>query len=90
MSLYFAVYTLTSVGYGDITATNRGEFITCTCLMAFSAVVWAYTVGNFCSIVSSMDKHGDTFRQGMVRMRFISKLVPRVTERRCTELSHCF
>jgi hypothetical protein len=64
-SLYFAVYTLTSTGYGDVAAQNMTEYFACAICMAVGAIFWAYTIGNFCSIVSTLDVHGITFRQTM-------------------------
>lgn len=44
-SLYYAVMTLTSVGYGDITPQNEAEYIGCIFLMLVSGIVWAYILG---------------------------------------------
>ena len=56
---------LTSIGFGDVTPANRGEFLVSIVLMIMSSIFWAYTIGNFCSIVSTMDMHTITFRQRM-------------------------
>ena len=64
-SLYFAVYTLTSTGYGDIAAQNTLEYFTAALFMALGGLFWAFTIGNFCSIVSTLDVHGIAFRQLM-------------------------
>jgi hypothetical protein len=63
------VYTLTSVGYGDITAQNTTEFIVSVVVMLFGAIIWAFIVGNTCSLVSTMDVHGINFRQTMDEVR---------------------
>ena len=52
VSLYWSIYVLTSIGLGDITPTNLQEYIIGGLLMAVSSIFWAYTIGNFCSIVS--------------------------------------
>ena len=44
-ALYFAVMTLTSVGYGDITPQSESEYIGCIFLMLVSGIVWAYILG---------------------------------------------
>ncbi|EGB03629.1 hypothetical protein AURANDRAFT_9604, partial [Aureococcus anophagefferens] len=46
-ALYFSVYTLTSIGYGDITATNPTEFCVATFFIFFGSFFWAYTIGSF-------------------------------------------
>ena len=63
ISLYFSVYTLTSVGYGDVAAQNTAEYFVAAALVAFSAWFWAYTIGNFCSIVATSDQHAIHFHQ---------------------------
>ncbi|KAH8083360.1 voltage-gated potassium channel [Aureococcus anophagefferens] len=54
-SLYMAVYTMTGIGYGDITPTNQAESAMITTVMIMSAVFWAFMIGNFCSLVSTMN-----------------------------------
>ena len=63
IALYFSVYTLTSVGYGDVAAQNTAEYFVAAALVAFSAWFWAYTIGNFCSIVATSDQHAIHFHQ---------------------------
>ena len=57
------MYTLTSVGYGDVAAQNTAEYFVAAALVAFSAWFWAYTIGNFCSIVATSDQHAIHFHQ---------------------------
>lgn len=54
-SLYFAVMTITSVGYGDVSATpfNVGEQIACTIIMLGTALVWGNLIGVFCSLAAA-------------------------------------
>lgn len=40
-SLYFAVYTMTGIGYGDITAQRHSETVVATLIMLSGAVFWA-------------------------------------------------
>ena len=79
------MYTLTSIGYGDVSAQNLGEYIVATFLMASSSIIWAFTIGNFCSIVSTMDTHGVEFRRRMDELNFMldDLGVDRTTRRRC-------
>ena len=61
-SLYFAIFTVTGIGYGDINATTRVEyFVSSGCTMVTS-ILWAFIIGNFCAIVASMNKHPARFR----------------------------
>ena len=49
ISLYFSVYTITAVGFGDIAAQNRVEYFFAALFIAVGAIFWAFTIGNFCS-----------------------------------------
>lgn len=64
-SLYWAVMTLTTIGYGDVlpqTSTERGVCIIC---MMIGGGVYAYVVGAVCGIVASMDEATTEFNQQM-------------------------
>ena len=63
VSLYWAIYILTSIGLGDITPTSQLEYNVASVLMLNAAIFWAYVIGSFCSIISTMDVHGVLFRQ---------------------------
>ena len=41
VALYFAIYTLTSIGFGDITAQNVAEFYLMIFMMLVASVFWA-------------------------------------------------
>ena len=79
------MYTLTSIGYGDIGPVNTTEYVVCTLLMTSASIFWAFTVANFCSIVSTMDMHGVEFRRRMDELNYMLKdlQVPREISRRC-------
>ncbi|CAK0910841.1 unnamed protein product [Prorocentrum cordatum] len=63
LSLYWAVMTLTSIGYGDIVPLNTSEYAICTVCMIFMAALWAYVIGAMCSIVATMHPQEIRFRQ---------------------------
>ena len=54
-SIYWAVATITSIGYGDISATNKSERLTGTLLMLSSALVWGQVLAAFCGVLSTMN-----------------------------------
>jgi len=66
-SLYWAFATITSIGYGDISATefNAGEQGMGTLLMLLSALFWGYIIATFCGVISNMDPDTTHFRQQM-------------------------
>lgn len=63
LALYWAMMTLTSVGYGDITPQNQLEYSLCTLLMLISGFVWAYIVGSVCSVLAQIDPENARFKQ---------------------------
>ncbi|CAK0874265.1 unnamed protein product [Prorocentrum cordatum] len=63
LSLYWAVMTLTSVGYGDIVPLNTTEYIICTICMVCMAGLWAYVIGAACTVVATMRPSLNKFRQ---------------------------
>jgi hypothetical protein len=60
-AIYWAVMTITSIGYGDIHATNRNvsEQVLNTLLMLTGAMLWGHVIGTFCGIVATMNPHGE-------------------------------
>jgi len=67
MAMYWAVMTLTSVGYGDVTPQNQVEYTVCAIMMMFSGLVWAYIVGSVVSLIHTMDTSVE-FKQNMDSM----------------------
>ena len=54
-SIYWAIVTITSIGYGDITPVNKTEMQWATGFSLFGAIIWAYIIGSFCSLLSTLD-----------------------------------
>lgn len=67
LAMYWAVMTLTSVGYGDVTPQNQLEYTVCAIMMMFSGLVWAYIVGSVVSLIHTMDTSVE-FKQNMDQM----------------------
>jgi len=55
-SLYWAVFTLTGVGYGDIVPVSAIEYILASLCMLFSALVWAWVIATIVSIMATMNE----------------------------------
>ncbi|KAH8092977.1 voltage-gated potassium channel [Aureococcus anophagefferens] len=72
-SLYFSIYTLTSIGYGDIAAVNLGEFILSSFFMLLGSFFWAYTIGSFCATLATMDMYEVQWKQTMDEMNAMMK-----------------
>jgi hypothetical protein len=54
-SLYWAIVTTTTVGYGDITPTRNEEYIFTMLVMLTGATVYAMIIGNIASLLSNLD-----------------------------------
>lgn len=63
LSLYFSVMTLTTVGYGDITANNLYEYVVLTVAMFLGGFFWAFIIGEMCAILANMDEVKNKYQQ---------------------------
>jgi hypothetical protein len=66
-STYWAIMTITSIGYGDIAATahNAAEQTCASVLMVLCAMLWGYVIGTFCSTIANLSPSTAAFRQNM-------------------------
>eukprot|EP00434_Breviolum_minutum_P001343 symbB.v1.2.001180.t2/scaffold60.1/size581591/20 len=64
-AFYFACYTITSVGFGDITPQNVMERYICSGILLASGLAWAYILGEVGAIVSDMTSESQEFRRRM-------------------------
>lgn len=55
-ALYFIVATITTVGYGDISATTSIEQTFCIVLMIIGVISYSTAISSFMSIMNAMDK----------------------------------
>lgn len=51
--VYFAITTIVTVGYGDITAKSTVEKIMCCFLMIIGVVAFSFLTGSLASIISN-------------------------------------
>ena len=52
---YWAFSTLTTVGYGDISAYTDSERVVAIIWMCFGVAFYSFTIGNLTSLVSQID-----------------------------------
>ena len=55
VSFYWTITTITTVGYGDISAVNIVERIFCSCLMVIGVISFSFANGSLSSILMTYD-----------------------------------
>lgn len=85
-SVYFAVMTITSIGYGDITPRPQlaSEQIMATLLMLVASMLWAYIIGTFCGMIATMNPAQANFRNtidDLNRFMELQDLAPEMRQR---------
>ena len=63
IGVYWTVTTITTVGYGDISATNSSERIVACIIMIIGVIVFSYSTGSLSSIISNADSKQAAYRQ---------------------------
>ena len=92
VSVYWAIMTITSIGYGDIGATprNAAEQIFTAVLMLAGGFLWGQVIGTFCGVIATFDPHGAEFRRNMddLNVFMAQKHLPTDMRRRLREYFH--
>ena len=67
VSLYWAMMTITSIGYGDVAATpgNALEQSVAVVLMLSGGMIWGTVIAVFCGVLANMDPKGTEFKRTM-------------------------
>ena len=91
-ALYFAIMTITSVGYGDILAQpfNTSEQAICSLIMLCSGMIWGYLIGTFCNLASNLSPSVKAFRAELSQLNtfMTNHRLPRETRFRLREYLH--
>ena len=72
-SLYWALVTMSTIGYGDVVPTSTEERFFIIFAMLIGTSVFAYVVGSVCSIVASMDKKTSEHQELMDNLSAMSR-----------------
>jgi len=91
-AVYWAVMTITSIGYGDIAATpgNAYEQTAATLLMLICSLLWGQVIGTFCGVIATFNPEQNAFRAQMDDLnRFMSQEdLPKEMRTRLREYFH--
>jgi len=73
-SIYWSIVTITSVGYGDISASNSSERIVATTLILLGAMTWGLVIATFCGVIATLYPDRIAFMQTLDDLnRFLAK-----------------
>ncbi|KAL4476554.1 hypothetical protein ABPG74_010287 [Tetrahymena malaccensis] len=68
-SIYWSITTMTTVGYGDITATNYCEALYITIIMLLFSCVFAYSINNIGFILQEIEKSSKQLNDKITTMQ---------------------
>lgn len=65
IAIYWAVQTVTTVGYGDVGSSNSFERIVCAICMVFGVCVFTFANGSLASIMQNYDHQNAEYEEKM-------------------------
>ena len=68
-SLYWAVVTMTTVGYGDLVASNLVEMLYAIAVMVLGKLLFAFILGLLTSALISLDNARMSFKDKLVALK---------------------
>lgn len=72
-SMYWAVQTLTTVGYGDIPVSTNIETIVAMIWMALGVGFFSFNIGNLSSFITEIDSKGEQLRAKLQNIEEFSR-----------------
>jgi hypothetical protein len=63
LSLFWAIQTITSIGYGNIVPVTSAEWIVGCILMLLSGIMWAYVIGGLVGVTAAMNSRSEIYRE---------------------------
>lgn len=77
-SVYWAIVTMATIGYGDIVAQNNYERLVSIVIMAVGVTLFGYVIGTISSLVSNFDAQASLYDEQMLLVKeyIISRSMP--------------
>lgn len=73
IGLYWTITTITTVGYGDISATNTAERIVACIIMVIGVIAFSFSTGSLSSIIQNVDSRQAAYRQRLDVLKELRK-----------------
>jgi CRP-like cAMP-binding protein len=73
LSFYWTLMTVTTVGYGDVSAGTNSERIYNLFIMSFGVLMYSFTIGSLSSILATMDQKNEEMNQKLKILAGIKK-----------------
>ena len=73
IAFYFVMTPITTVGYGDISATNYQERVFCIFLLFVGVITFAFASGQMASIITSNDFSNQILNQKLETLEAIKE-----------------
>ena len=73
LSFYWTLTTVTTVGYGDVSADTTIERVYSLFIMSFGVLLYSFAIGSFSSIVATLDQKTEEMNQKLQILTSIKK-----------------
>ncbi len=69
--MYWAVTTMTTVGYGDLTATNLVEMVYVTGVMVGGKIIFGFIIGTIASTLANLETERVLFESKLNALKVV-------------------
>lgn len=73
ISTYFSIYTITGIGYGDMSPSTGAEYVFVTVMMIFSSLLWTTIIGEIVSVIRNSNHDEAHYQETMDQLLMLSQ-----------------